>query len=114
MLNFSELINTIKKLVEIRFKILVEEVKDDISIIISRIVVLVLMLLALLFILLFGSIALAFYFALLMESTHMGFLMVGGIYVVLLLILYMIRNSMSLQTNLKRSLGSFLFLFKRR
>lgn len=114
MLNFSELVNTIKKLIEIRFKILIEEVKDDISIIISRIVVLVLMLLASLFILLFGSIALAFYFAVLVESTHMGFLIVGGIYAFILLILYMIRNSMTLQTNLKRNLGSFLFIFKKK
>ncbi len=114
MINFSELINTIKKLVEIRVKILIEEIKDDISTVFTRIVVLILMLITSLFILLFGSIALAFYFAALVESTHVGFLVVGGIYVFILLILFMIRNSLSLQTNLKRSLGNFLFIFKRK
>jgi hypothetical protein len=114
MINFSELITTIKKLIEIRIKILIEEIKDDISTVITRLVVLILMLLTSLFILLFGSIALAFYFATLSESTHVGFLIVGGIYVFILLILFMIRNSLSLQSNLKRSLGSFLFIFKRK
>lgn len=113
MLNFSELINTIKKLIEIRIKILIEEIKDDLSTIIVRVVVLVFMVLASLFLLLFGSIALAFYFAVLVESTHIGFLMVGGIYLFILLILFMIRNSFSLQSNLKRRLISFLFMFKR-
>ncbi|WP_114747844.1 phage holin family protein [Pleomorphovibrio marinus] len=114
MLNLSELINTLKKLIEIRIKILLEEIKDDLSTIFTRVVVLVFMVLTSLFILLFGSIALAFYFAVLMESTHAGFLMVGGIYLFILLILFLIRNSFSLQSSLKRSLTSFLFIFKRK
>lgn len=114
MLNFSEIIETIKKLVELRVKITIHKVADDISTVITRIAVLVLMGLAGIFVLFFASMALAFFLGHLMDNTYLGFLSVGGMYLVLLLILYSMRNTLSLQGSLKHSLTKFIFVFKRK
>ncbi|MFC4872260.1 phage holin family protein [Negadavirga shengliensis] len=114
MISISEVVTTIKKLIEIRFEILKNEIQDELGIIVARVVVLVSMVLASLFILLFCSISLAFYLGELYASPYLGFLMVAAIYLLILLILYIIRNSSVLQVNLKNSLASFVFLFKKR
>lgn len=112
MMNLSEILETVKKLVELRIKIAFNKITNDISTIVIRVVVLIMMVLASMFVLLFSSISLAFYFGELLDSVYLGFLSVGGIYLLLLLILYLIRNTLSFQTRLKGSLTKFIFLFK--
>lgn len=112
MLNMTEILTTIKKLIEVRFKILKSGIQDQISLLIARVVMLVLMVLAASFVLLFGSISLAFYFSELYESTSIGFLFLTGIYFLIFIILYVMRNSTFLQGGLKNSITKFVFLFK--
>lgn len=112
MMNISEILNTVKKLVELRIKIAYSKIADDISTIVTRVVVLIMMVLAAMFVLLFGSISLAFYLGTLLDSVYLGFLSVGGIYLLFLFILYLIRNTMTFQTSLKINLTKFIFLFK--
>jgi len=112
MMNISEILNTVKKLVELRIKIAYSKITDDISTIVTRVVVLIMMVLAAMFVLLFVSISLAFYLGTLIDSVYLGFLSVGGIYLLLLFILYLIRNTMTFQTRLKSNLTKFIFLFK--
>lgn len=112
MMNLSEILETVKKLIELRIKIAFNKISNDISTIVMRVVVLIMMVLAGMFVMLFGSISLAFYFGELLDSIYLGFLCVGGIYLFLLLILYLIRNTLSFQARLKSGLTKYIFLFK--
>ncbi|WP_209331023.1 phage holin family protein [Lunatimonas salinarum] len=114
MMNLSEIVETVKKLVEVRIKIAVNKLADDFASIVTRVVVLILMVMTGVMVLLFGSIALAFFLAEKMASVYMGFLTVAASYLVLLLLLYLVRNSASLQTSLKSGLTKFIFLFKQK
>lgn len=111
MMNISEILDTVKKLIELRIKIAFNKFTDDISTAITRVVVLILMVLAGMFVLLFGSISLAFYVGTLFESVYLGFLSVSGIYFLFLLLIYLIRNTFSFQNYLKKSLTKYVFLF---
>lgn len=112
MMNLSEILETVKKLIELRIKIAFNKISNDISTIVTRVVVLIMMVLAGMFVMLFGSISLAFYFGELLDSIYLGFLCVGGIYLFLLLILYLIRNTLSFQARLKSGLTKYIFLIK--
>jgi hypothetical protein len=113
-MNLSEIIETIKKLVEVRIKIAISKLTDDLSTILTRMAVLILMLIVGLLALLFASFSLAFYLGAQMESIYLGFLAVAAGYLCALLLLYMIRNTLSLQQTLKSGLTRFIFLFKRK
>jgi hypothetical protein len=80
----------------------------------ARIAAIVLMLLLASFILLFGSIALAFYFSEVYGSSSIGFLMLTAIYLVLFLLLFLLRNAGFFQGLLKNSISRYVFLFKDR
>jgi hypothetical protein len=111
-MNLSEILDTVKKLVELRIKIAFNKIADDISTIVTRVVVLIMMVLTVMFVLLFGSISLAFYLGEILDSVYLGFLSVGGFYLLVLFILYLIRNTLTFQTSLKSSLTKFIFLLK--
>lgn len=108
----TEIITTIKKLIEVRFKILKSEIQDEISSIAARVGIILMMVLAASFILLFGSISLAFYFSELYGSSSVGFLLLTGIYFLLFIILYLVRNANFIQKGFKNSLSRYVFLFK--
>lgn len=108
----NEIITTIKKMIEVRFNLIRAEITDQISSVIARVAAIVLMIIAASFILLFGSIALAFYFSELYGSSSMGFLLLTGIYILIFLILYILRNARAFQKVLKNSLYRYVFLFK--
>lgn len=107
-----EIISTLKKLIEVRFNILKSEIADQISSIAARLGVVVLMVLSASFILLFGSISLAFYFSEIYESSSVGFLLLTGIYFLIFILLYLIRNASFIQKLLKNSLSKYVFLFE--
>ncbi|AEL25088.1 phage holin family protein [Cyclobacterium marinum] len=110
----NEIITTIKKLIEVRVNIIKAEITDQISSIVARVAAIVLMIISASFILLFGSIALAFYFSELYGSSSIGFLMLTGIYTFIFLLLYLLRNAGGFQRILKNSLYRYVFLFKGR
>ncbi|HLT09133.1 MAG TPA: phage holin family protein [Cyclobacteriaceae bacterium] len=110
MSNISEIVNTIKQLIEVRLEMIQEEVRTRITSFIARIAILVLMGIFALFLLLFLSLSLAFYLSEVTRSPFSGFLYVAGIYFIILIILYFVRNSLQLQANLRSSLSRFVFL----
>ncbi|GAB3653517.1 hypothetical protein GCM10028791_23690 [Echinicola sediminis] len=112
MLNVSEIINTVKKLIEIKIEILKSDIKEKISDAVTRIAILTMMVIVSVLILLFSSIALAFYFAEITYSNSLGFLYVGLIYVAILIILYIIKDSKSIQRGIFDALNKILFLSK--
>lgn len=107
-----EIISTLKKLIEVRFKIFKSEITDKISNMAARLGILLLMVLSASFILLFGSIALAFYFSEILGSSSIGFLLLTGIYFVIFILLYLLRNAVFIQKSLKNSLSKYVFLFE--
>lgn len=110
MSKISEVVNTIKNLIDVRLEMIQEEIRTRITSLVSRIAILVLMGIFALFLLLFASFSLAFYLSEVTRSPFLGFLYVAGIYLVILIILYFVRNSLQLQANLRSSLGRFVFL----
>jgi len=110
----NEIISTIKKLIEVRFNILRAEITDQISSVAARIAAVIIMLVFGSFILLFGSIALAFYFSEIYGSSSIGFLMLTGIYFLLFFLLFLLRNAEIFQGFLKNSISRYVFLFKER
>ena len=112
MLNMTEIITTIKRLIAVRLKMIKSEIMDALGLVIARIVMLVSMVMAAMFVLLVGSIALAFYFSEIYESSYIGFLLLTGIYFLIFLLLFIVRNSPPLQRGLQNTLSKFVFLFK--
>ncbi|WP_143962835.1 phage holin family protein [Litoribacter populi] len=112
MLNFSEITNTIKNIFEVRFQIVKEELKEEFSTLISRVAVLAAMGFVGLLILFFLSVSLAFYFGALFANTALGFLAVGGIFILIFIILFVIKDSQKVQFSVKRVVNKFVFLFQ--
>jgi ABC-type phosphate/phosphonate transport system permease subunit len=112
MLNVSEIIQTIKQLVEVRMQMVKNEISEQLSIFITRILLLVLMGVVGLFILLFLSFCLAFYLNEVTYSNYLGFLYVSLIYILLLVVIYIMRNSGRLSDSAQTSLKAFIFRVK--
>lgn len=113
MLNVSEIIQTIKQLIEVRVEIVKSEIQDQFSDIFSRIFILVLMGLSSLMILLFASLSLAFYLGEILYSPFKGFLYVALIYLLLFVLLYLVRESKSLVDSFKQFFRTFIFRGKK-
>lgn len=110
MSNISEILNTVKNLVDVRLEMIQEGIRKRITSMVTRIVILVVMGIVGLFLLLFASFSLAFYLSEISRSPFLGFLYVAGIYLLILIILYFVRNSLQLQANLQSSFTRFVFL----
>lgn len=109
MLNVSEIIQTIKKLIEVRLTIVRDEIQGQFSSFFTRIFILVMMGIVSILVLLFFSISLAFYISELTYSTYKGFLYVGFVYLLVLFLLYTLRNSGRIRSSLQESLSEFIF-----
>src|SRR5690554_6193176 len=104
MSNIADILNTVKNLVDVRLEMIQAGIRKRITSLVTRIVILAVMGVVGLFLLLFASFSLAFYLSEISRSPFLGFLYVAGIYLVILIVLYFIRNSLQLQANLRSSL----------
>jgi Na+/H+-dicarboxylate symporter len=109
MLNISEIIQTIRQLIDVRLQLIKDEVQEQFSRLMTKIVVLVLIGVSALMVLLFASIGLGFYLSEVVESTALGFLYVALIYLVLFIILYLLKNADALQVSVHRVIRVFMF-----
>jgi hypothetical protein len=114
MLNVSEIIQTVKQLIEVRIKLVKEEINGQISNILTRVLLLVLMGVVAVLILIFASFALAFYFSSLVQSTSQGFLYVALIYLLVLVILYFVKDSMTVGKGFQSIINAFFYRPKRK
>jgi len=101
MLNFSEISNTVKNIFEVRLQIVKDELKEELSTVITKVAVLAAMGFVGLLILLFLSAALAFWFGALTANTALGFLIVAGIYILIFAILYFVKDSQKVHFSIK-------------
>lgn len=116
MLKIGEVIQTLKGLVETKVEMVKRDIQDEIFGILSRIIMLLLMGGSLLLFLLFMSLSLAFYLSQYFASPYMGFLLVGILYFVILLILFISRETETIQDKLQTTLRNFILkakLFKK-
>jgi len=109
MLKVTEIVQTVKSLVETRINIVKQEVQDEFLGIVSRTILLIVIGGLTLLVLLFFSLSLAFYLSTYFESPFLGFLIVGLLYLVLLLALYMGRYSIGIQEKVQGGLKDFIF-----
>lgn len=117
MLKIGEIIQTVKGIVETKVDMVKLEIQDQISGILTRMIFLILMGGSLLLVLLFLSLSLAFFLSQYFASPHMGFLLVGLLYLLILLILYLLRNNDPTEIKMQRGLKRFIFrvrIFKKR
>ncbi len=112
MLNVSEIIQTVKQLIEVRIKLVKEEINEQVSTLLARVFLLVVMGVISVFVLLFASFSLAFYLSELMRSTYKGFLYVSLIYLLFMILLFFLKDSKSLIRGFQEVIRTFLFKVK--
>ncbi|KEO72105.1 phage holin family protein [Anditalea andensis] len=112
MLNFSEITNTIKDIIDVRIKIVKAELKEEFKAVALRIAVFVLMGFVALFIVWFLSYALAFWLGALTGSTALGFLLTAVFYMIVFGILFALKDSDKLQFSIKRVFIKLGILFQ--
>jgi hypothetical protein len=109
MLNFSEIIQTIKSLVETKIDKAKFEIQDQFVGILSRMILLILMGGIMGLALVFLSLTVAFIISQMTQSPYLGFLVVSLVYILILLILFLTRDSSKLQDKVNSLLKSFIF-----
>jgi hypothetical protein len=109
MVKIGEIVNTIKEILETKVKLVRNEIQEYFISIIFRIVILSLMLSVGLLTLLFLSFSLAFFMTQLTNSLYMGFLIVGGFYLTVFMVVYFIKDSNNFQRGVEVGLRKLIF-----
>lgn len=112
MLKIGEVIQTLKGLVETKIEMVKRDIQEEIFGILSRVILIVLMGGSLLLFLLFMSLSLAFYLSQYFGTPFMGFFLVGILYLVIMLILYVTKESDSIQNKMQLTLSNFILKSK--
>lgn len=109
MLNIGEIVQTIKSLIETRIGLIKQDIQEEFVGIISRLMLLVVIgaLVGLAF--LFLSLSLAFYLSQITQSPYLGFLIVALMYLLLVMVLFMSRDSLGIQQRVQSILKLFIF-----
>jgi ABC-type phosphate/phosphonate transport system permease subunit len=113
MLNISEMIQTIKQLVDVRIQLIQDEISEQLSSFLTRIFLLLLMATVSVMVLLFASFSLAFYLSELMYSTYKGFLYVALIYLLVFVFIYFLKDAKSIVDSFQKFLRNFIFSRKK-
>jgi hypothetical protein len=109
MVNITEIIQTIKSLVETRIELVKSDIQDQLVGILSRLILLVLIGSILLFAGLFLSLSLAFYISQVTQSPYLGFLVVSLCYFVVVVFLYLTKDTKGFQQQINTFLKDFIF-----
>jgi len=117
MLRIGDIVQTVKGIVETKIDMVKIDIQDQISGVLSRLLLLLLMAMSILMVLLFFSFSLAFFLSQYFESPHLGFLLVGLLYLLVFVILYLIRDNDPTQEKMQKGLNGFIFrarIFRKR
>lgn len=109
MLNFGEILQTVRGIVETKVDLVKAEIQDEFVGIVSRFILLSLIGAMAFLVLLFLSLALAFYLSQFTKSPFMGFLMVALLYLLVVGGLILSRNSNSVQSKIQVTCKEFIF-----
>ncbi|MCR9016302.1 phage holin family protein [Aquiflexum gelatinilyticum] len=114
MLNVSEIIQTIKQLIEVRVQLVKDEINEQVSTVMARMFLLMVMGTVSVMVLFFASFSFAFYLSDLMRSPFKGFMYVALIYLLLLVLLYFLKDSRTLVRSFQEVIKAFIFRPKKR
>ncbi|MDP4657389.1 MAG: phage holin family protein [Algoriphagus sp.] len=109
MLNFTELIQTFKSLIETRIELVKSDIQDQLVGILSRLILLILIGSILLVAGLFLSLSLAFYISQVTQSPYLGFLVVAVCYLLVVVLLYLTKDTRGFQQQGNIFLKKFIF-----
>lgn len=107
-LNVYGLLESISGYARARSELVKSQIKDEVSAILSRIIIIVILFFASLFLLLFASLTLSNYLNVVLSSRHMGYGIVTLFYLLVLIALFFIKNISSIRAFLK-NIASKLF-----
>ncbi|PZX57854.1 phage holin family protein [Algoriphagus chordae] len=117
MLKIGEIIQTVRGIVETKIDMVKLDIQDQFAGVLTRMIFLIMMGGSLLLVLLFLSLSLAFFLSQYFESPHMGFLIVGVLYLFVLLVLFLLRDHDPTEEKMQKGLKNFIFrsrIFKKR
>ena len=114
MLKISEIVQTVKGIVETRIGLVKQEIQDEFVGILSRIILLTIMGSLLLLVFLFLSLSMAFFLSQITKSPYMGFLIVALIYLMIVLVMYLTRDSLQIQDRIEGVLKNFILKIKKK
>ena len=114
MLKISEIVQTIKGIVEARIGLVRQEIQDEFVGILSRLILLIVIGSMLLLVFLFLSLSLAFFLSQVTKSPYLGFLIVALMYFLIVLVLVLSRDSLKIQENIQNVLKEFIFQMNNR
>ena len=109
MLNFTELIQTFKSLIETRIELVKSDIQDQLVGILSRLILLILIGSILLVAGLFLSLSLAFYISQVTQSPYLGFLVVAVCYLLVVVLLYLTKDTRGFKQQGNIFLKKFIF-----
>jgi len=109
MVNFAEIIQTIKSLVETRIELVKSDIQDQLGGMLSRLILLILIGSIGLVSGLFLSLSLAFYISQVTHSPYIGFLIVALCYLVIVVFLSLTKDSIGFQQQVNAFLKQFIF-----
>jgi hypothetical protein len=114
MLKISEIVQTIKGIVEARIGLVRQEIQDEFVGILSRLILLIVIGSMLLLVFLFLSLSLAFFLSQVTKSPYLGFLIVALMYFLVVLVLVLSRDSLKIQEKIQNVLKEFIFQMNNR
>ena len=114
MLKIGEIVQTVKGIVETRIGIVKQEIQEEFVSILSRLVLLFVVASMIMMAFIFLSLSLAFYISQVTQSPYLGFLIVALIYLLLVIVLYLTRDSFRLQRKAGNILDDFIFKSRKR
>ena len=109
MFNVSEIIQTIKQLIDVRVQMVKEEINEQVAGIMARIFLLLLMATVSVMVILFASFSLALFLGEAMYSPYKGFLYVTLIYVLIFILMYFLKDSKGIVSSFQQFLRMFVF-----
>ncbi len=114
MLKISEIVQTIKGIVEARIGLVRQEIQDEFVGILSRLILLIVIGSMLLLVFLFLSLSMAFFLSQVTKSPYLGFLIVALMYFLIVLVLVLSRDSLKIQEKIQNVLKEFIFQMNNR
>jgi cytochrome c biogenesis protein CcdA len=114
MLKLGKIVHTIKGVVETKVELVKFEIQEKFVEIIFRLLFLTFLIVLGLLVLLFFSFSLAFFLSQYTELPYMGFLLVGGLYLILFGVVYYLRYSEHVQYGIETGLRRFIFNKKKK
>lgn len=109
MLNFAEIVQTIKAIVESRIALIKSDIEEQLWGVLSRLILLVLITSFFIFGALFFSLSAAFFISQVTQNPPLGFFVMGLVYFMVVVLLYLTKDANGLQQRIYVSLKRFIF-----